>query len=286
MQDVFTKGIERWFAVKEFHVGIPTQDIDQNFSIEDFQSRIENFTRYSATLETGVGIALRFLAKARPLGGFAKGVGKWGGKLSRVGGVVGAASVLVPLVFEAIESKTTAADFYDALKPYASKSDLIGLKVSKAGSPSSLREDPEDQVLWTTVLVPVLYADELTPASIRERFDEFLESSGSLKRLGLRAKLVGNRARIYPLLVYFDRKKLEEDGETLWPLIFEESDKEGIKPRTLTHRDSWVEFKTQLSAGVVNVPERRAISEVFSEDDLHSVLEWGKADNDNPVSGK
>jgi hypothetical protein len=41
-----------------------------------------------------------------------------------------------------------------------------------------------------------------------------------------------------------------------------------------------------LSAGVVNVPERRAISEVFSEDDLHSVLEWGKADNDNPVSGK
>jgi hypothetical protein len=286
MQDIFTKGMERWFAVKEFHVGIPTQEIDQNFSTEDFQARIENFTKYSATLETTIGVALRLLARAKPLGRLAKGAGRWGGRVSKVGGVVGAASIVVPLLFEVLESKTTAADFYEALKPYISKSDLIGLKVSKARAPTSLKEDPEDKIFWATVLVPVIYADELAPASIRERFKEFLEASDSLKRLGLRAKLVGNRARIYPLLVYFDNKKLEEYRETLWPHIFEESEKEGLRPRTLSHRASWAEFKTYLSAGVVNVPGKRVISEIFDEDDLHSVLKWGRADNDKPSSGQ
>ncbi len=87
------------------------------------------------------------------------------------------------------------------------------------------------------------------------------------------------------MLVYFDRKKLEEDGETLWPHIFEESEKEGLRPRTLSHKPSWAEFKTYLSAGVVNVPGKRAISDVFNEDDLHSILEWGQAGNDNLVLG-
>jgi len=34
-----------------------------------------------------------------------------------------------------------------------------------------------------------------------------------------------------------------------------------------------------LSAGVLNISEEWAISEIFDEDDLHSVLKWGQSEN-------
>jgi hypothetical protein len=289
MQDIFSKGMERWFATKGFLVGTPSEEIDKSFSLEDLiskagdlRSRAGDYRKLFTSIGGALGVASRLLPYVSKLGALA---GRAGSLIGRLRGVAGTASTVIELLDFLIETKTTAPEFYDALKPYTSKSDLVGLKLSEARVPSRPREDPENKTFWATVLVPVIYADELAPASIMQRFDEFLQASDSLKQLGLRARFVGNRARIYPLLVYFDRKKLEEDGETLWPHIFEESEKEGLRPRTLSRKPSWAEFKTYLSAGVVNVPGKRAISDVFNEDDLHSILEWGQAGNDNLVLG-
>ena len=110
--------------------------------------------------------------------------------------------------------------------------------------------------------------------------DKFLGAAATLKRLGLRAKLIGNRASIYPLLVYLDGKKLEEDKEPLWPHVFEEEGPGSIRPRTRSDKSSWAPGpRAKLSAGVVNVPEGWVLSEVFDEDDLYSVLKWGQSES-------
>ena len=179
-----------------------------------------------------------------------------------------------------IDIGAAADDLYDALKPYASRAaDLIGLKISNPRVPSTLGENPRNKTFWNTVLIPVTYADDLTPDSVARRFDKFLGAADSLKLLGLRAKLVGNRASIYPLLVYFDSKKLEEDKESLWPQLFEKGS-EGIRPRTRSDKASCAPgLKAKLSAGVVNVPEEWVVSEVFDEDDLYSVLKRGESES-------
>jgi hypothetical protein len=41
------------------------------------------------------------------------------------------------------------------------------------------------------------------------------------------------------------------------------------------------EFKAYLSAGMVNVPDKQVISEIFDEDDLYSVLEWGQSESNS-----
>jgi len=144
--------------------------------------------------------------------------------------------------------------------------------------PSTLGGTPRNKTFWNTVLIPAIYADDLTPDSIARRFDTFLGAAASLKRLGLRAKLVGNRASVYPLLVYFDGKKLEEDEASLWPHLFEEEGPGGgVRPRTRSDKSSWAPGpRAKLSAGVVNVPEGWVLSEIFDEDDLYSVLRWGE----------
>jgi hypothetical protein len=175
-----------------------------------------------------------------------------------------------------IDIDATADDLYDALKPYASRADLIGLKISNARVPSTLGENPRNKTSWNTVLIPVTYADDLTPDSVARRFDKFLGAADSLKLLGLRAKPVGNRASIYPLLVYFDSKKLEEDKESLWPQLFEKGS-EGIRPRTRSDKASCAPgLKAKLSAGVVNASEEWV---VFDEDDLYSVLKPGESES-------
>src|SRR5215217_4152837 len=255
MQDIFTKGMNKWFALKEFQVGVPTEDIDQRSSFEDFLSRVDKV----GLLSTTVGRALGSLPYAH-----------------RVGGVAGTIILLSDFL---IDTKTYAADLYDALKPYVSRADLIGLKISNAKAWNTFREHPGNKTFWNTVLVPVIYADELAPDSILQWFDKFLQASAALKRLGLRVKLVGSRARIYPLLVYFDNQRFEEHRQVLWPEIFEEDDTEGVRPRYLSKKASWTpEFKAYLSAGMVNVPGKQVISEIFDEDDLYSVLEWGQSE--------
>jgi hypothetical protein len=281
-EDVFTRGMNRWFALKGFQIGVPTEDIDQSSGFEELQSRAKELTLLSTT----VGRALRSVPRAHRLKGFAARVGRSGaaagrigklggagGKVGKAGGIAGTAFLLSDLL---IDTKTTAADLYDALKPYMSRADLIGLKISDVKAWSIFREHPGDKTFWNTVLVPVIYADQLPPALILQWFDKFLQASGALKRLGLRLKFLGNRARIYPLLVYFDTSKFQEDKELLWPRIFEEGDTGGVRPRTLSMKASRApEFRGYLSAGVVNVPEKQVFSEIFDEDDLHSVLEWG-----------
>src|SRR5215218_3865081 len=266
MQDIFTKGMNKWFALKKFQVGVPTEDIDQRSSFEDFLSRVDKV----GLLSTTVGRALGSLPYAHRVGGVAAG------KVGKAGGVAGTIILLSDFL---IDTKTSAADLYDALKPYVSRADLIGLKISNAKAWNTFREHPGNKTFWNTVLVPVIYADELAPDSILQWFDKFLQASAALKRLGLRVKLVGSRARIYPLLVYFDNQRFEEHRQVLWPEIFEEDDTEGVRPRYLSKKASWTpEFKAYLSAGMVNVPGKQVISEIFDEDDLYSVLEWGQSE--------
>ncbi len=269
MRDNFTKGMQQWFALKGFQVGIPTEGIDQSLGFEDFQSRVKDFGKLAAALGGVVGI----LQRAGRLKGLATKAGRWGGAVGAVGAAISLSDLLV-------DTGATADDLYDALKPYASRADLIGLKISNARVPSTLRENPRNKTFWNTVLIPVIYADGLTPDSIAQRFDKFLGAADSLKRLGLRAKLIGNRASIYPLLVYFDSKKLEEDKELLWPQVFEEKGTEVIRPRTRSDKASWAPgMRVKLSAGVVNVSEEWVLSEIFDEDDLYSVLGWGQSEN-------
>lgn len=272
MQDTFTKGMQQWFALKGFQVGIPTEGIDQNLGVGNFQSKVKDFGKLAASL----GGAVRILQQAGRFGRLATKVGKWGGAVGAVGAAISLSDLL-------IDTGATADDLYDALKPYTSRADLIGLKISNARVPSTLREDPKNKTFWNTVLIPVIYADDLTPDSTTQRLDKFLGAADSLKRLGLRAKLIGNRASIYPLLVYFDSKKLEEDKEVLWPQVFEDKGTEGIKPRTRSDKSAWTPgLKVKLSAGVVNVSEEWVLSEIFDEDDLHSVLKWGQSENGSP----
>jgi hypothetical protein len=285
MQEVFTKGMNRWFALKEFQVGVPVEDIDQRSSFEELQSSINKV----GLLSTTVGRALNSLpntrrvgavaAKTGKLGGVTGRVGKLGGAAGKIGKAGGVAGTVVLLSDFLINTKTSAADLYDALKPYVSRADIIGLKISNAKAWSAFREHPGNKTFGNTVLVPVIYADELTPVSILEWFDKFLEASGALKRLGLRVRLVGSRAHIYPLLVYFDGQRFEEHLQGLLSEIFEEDNAQGVRPRTLGKRASWTpEFKAYLSAGMVNVAEKRVISEIFDDDDLYSVLEWGQSE--------
>src|SRR5918995_1490633 len=222
MQDIFTKGMNKWFALKEFQVGVPTEDIDQKTSFEDFVSRIDKV----GLLSTTIGRALGSLPHAHRVGGFAAKTGKLGGVAGRV----------VLLSDFLIDTKTSAADLYDALKPYVSRADLIGLKISNAQVWKTFREHPGNKTFWNTVVVPVIYADELAPDSILQWFDKFLQASAALKRLGLRLKLVGSRAHIYPLLVYFDSQTFEEHRQALSPEIFHEDDTEGVRPRYLSKR--------------------------------------------------
>ena len=72
MQDIFTKGMNKWFALKEFQVGVPTEDIDQKTSFEDFVSRIDKV----GLLSTTIGRALGSLPHAHRVGGFAAKTGK------------------------------------------------------------------------------------------------------------------------------------------------------------------------------------------------------------------
>src|SRR5919112_1485778 len=285
MQDVFKKGMNRWFALKEFQVGVPTEDIDQRSTFEELQTRINKV----GLLSTTVGRALNSLphsrrvgavaAKTGKLGGVTGRVGKLGGAAGKIGKAGGVAGTVVLFSDFLINTKTSAADLYDALKPYVSRADIIGLKISNAKAWSAFREHPGNKTFWNTVLVPVIYADELTPVLILEWFDKFLQASAALKRLGLRVKFVGSRAHIYPLLVYFDNQRFEEHRQALWPEIFEEDDTEGVRPRYLSKKASWTpEFKAYLSAGMVNVPGKQVISEIFDEDDLYSVLEWGQSE--------
>src|SRR5918992_298460 len=284
MQDVFTKGMYRWFALKEFQVGVPVEDIDHRSSFEELQSSINKV----GLLSTTVGRALNSLphtrrvgavaAKTGKLGGVTGRVGKLGGAAGKIGKAGGVAGTIVLLSDFLIDTKTSAADLYDALKPYVSRADLIGLKISNAKVWNTFNEHPGNKTFWNTVLVPVIFADELTPDSILQWFNKFLQASAALKRLGLRVKLVGSRAHIYPLLVYFDSQRFEEHRQALWSEILEEDNAQGVRPRTLGKKASWTpEFKAYLSPGMVNVPEKLVISEIFDEDDLYSVLEWGAA---------
>ena len=47
MQDVFTKGMNRWFALKEFQVGVPTDDIDiRDRALRSFNQRLTRLVRF------------------------------------------------------------------------------------------------------------------------------------------------------------------------------------------------------------------------------------------------
>lgn len=264
MQGIFTKGMQEWFERNQFQIGIPTEDTDQKKeSFGNFTTKFKDFEKLAKAVGIATG-ALR-LAKRFPK------LGPLGGAIGVVGGVLTLSDFLV-------DTGATADDLYNALKPYASRANLIGLKISDATMPSTLKDHPRNKTFWNTVLIPVIYADDLAPDSITQRFDKFLEAAPALKRLGLRAKLIGNRASIYPLLVYFDSQRFEEDKASLWPQISKEAGAEIMKsriPRIKAVRKPVL--KAKLSVGMVNVSDNQVLSEIFDEDDLYHVMEWGQS---------
>ncbi len=272
MQDIFTKGMQQWFHQNQFQVGIPTEGIDQKkWSLGDFNTRFKDFEKHAVAI-WGVAGALKLAERFRRFGPQA---GNLASAIGTIGGILALSDYL-------IDTGATVDDLYNALKPYASRADLIGLKISNAAVPNTLRDHPRNKTFWNTVLIPVIYADNLTPDSITQRFDKFLEAAPALKRLGLRAKLIGNRASIYPLLVYFESHRFEEDKESLWPRIFEEAGAESMKSRIPRMKASWTpELKAKLSVGVVNVSDDWVRSEIFDEDDLYHVFEWGQREESN-----
>ncbi|HEX8681866.1 MAG TPA: hypothetical protein VF707_06095 [Ardenticatenaceae bacterium] len=103
--------------------------------------------------------------------------------------------------------------------------DLFGFQV-KAGSP---------------MLVPVIYADTLTPEELFQRFEQFFELAEPLAEFGL--KLNGRPqgpALVYPLVVYFDAQKFAQDV----PLLL---------PRSHLKK---ILHMAAVDAGYINVPER------------------------------
>ncbi len=270
MQGMFTKGMEEWFKRNQFQVGIPARGIDQKkWNFRDFNTRFKDYEKLAGTI-WGVAGALKVAERFR----------KFGPQVGKLGGAIGAVSGVLMLSDFLIDTGATVDDLYNALKPYASRADLFGLKISDAAVPSTLRDHPRNKTFWNTVLIPVIYADNLTPDSITQRFDKFVEAAPALKRLGLRAKLIGNRASIYPLLVYFDSHRFEEDKGSLWPEISKEAGAESTKsriPRIKAVRTP--ELKAKLSVGMVNVSDNRVLSEIFDEDDLYHVLKWGQSED-------
>lgn len=270
MQGIFTKGMHEWFDRNQFRVGIPTKDIDQKeWSLGDFRTKFKDFEKLTVAIGGVTGV----LKLAERFRRFGPHVGKLGGAVGTVGGVLAVSDFL-------IDTGATADDLYNALKPYASRADLVGLKISNAAVPSTLKDHPRNKTFWNTVLIPVIYADDLAPDSITQRFDKFSEAAPALKRLGLRAKLIGNRASIYPLLVYFDSQRFEEHKETLWPQISKEAGAESTQSRTSKIKASWTPgLRAKLSVGMVNVSDKWVLSEIFDEDDLYHVLEWGQSES-------
>ena len=98
--------------------------------------------------------------------------------------------------------------------------------------------------LATVNLVPVIYADKLAANEIEERFDQFIEMAGPLTEFGPRLNFQSQGvANIFPLVVYFDHKTLEQHLPEVLP-------------------DAWqkrIMRRIYLQAHLVSVPERKVI---------------------------
>jgi hypothetical protein len=66
---------------------------------------------------------------------------------------------------------------------------------------------PEGVVDSQQFIIPLMYADSLTPKDVDERFDLFVEFAPSIANLGLRLNFQNLGLYIFPLLIYFDGKK-------------------------------------------------------------------------------
>jgi hypothetical protein len=83
-------------------------------------------------------------------------------------------------------------EIFDALIPLVSLSDILASKVDSS----------------TAVIVPVIFADGLTPKSLTRRVEELLDCLALEGFIGV---------RIYPLLIYFDSAKASKVRKALLP---------------------------------------------------------------------
>jgi hypothetical protein len=135
MQGIFTKGMQEWFDRNRFQVGIPTEGIDQEkWNLGDFRTRFKDFEKVAGVVG-GVAGAFKLAERFRRLGPH---VGKLGGAIGAVGMVLALSDFLIDTV-------ANADDLYNALKPYASRADLIGLRISNPRVPSALKDHPRDK---------------------------------------------------------------------------------------------------------------------------------------------
>lgn len=89
------------------------------------------------------------------------------------------------------------------LDPFVKLSDLVGLKI------------PEGVVESQQLIIPVIYADSLTPKDVDERFDLFVELAPSVANLGMRFNFQNQGLYIFPLLIYFDSKKYAQHSQKI-----------------------------------------------------------------------
>lgn len=124
-----------------------------------------------------------------------------------------------------LTSGNGSEELFQALVPYIPYADLLGSRLD----------------LQMVKLIPVIYADELDPHALEQRFDHFIEIAGPLTEFGPRLNFQSQgSANIFPLLVYFDQQKFAAQLPELLPFAWQKR----------------IMRRIYLMAGLVNVPEQ------------------------------
>lgn len=105
-----------------------------------------------------------------------------------------------------ITSGAGSKELFQALVPYFPLADLLGSKLQ----------------LEVVTLIPVVYADELDAAAVRQKLSDFIEMAGPLTEFGPRLNLQSQgSAHIQPLLVYFRPERFAADLPVLMPELWQ-----------------------------------------------------------------
>lgn len=123
-----------------------------------------------------------------------------------------------------ITSGSGSAELFQALIPYFPLADLLGSKLKQE----------------VVTVIPVIFADEVDPAALRQRLSDFIEMAGPLTQFGPRLNLQSyGYAIIQPLLVYFQPERFAAHLPELTPDLWQKR----------------IMRRVYLTAGMVNVAE-------------------------------
>lgn len=99
-----------------------------------------------------------------------------------------------------------AAGALDALAPFVPLADVLAWRIDGGAN----------------AVVPLIYADGISPETLSQRFARFLDLAEPLAELGVRLNLQSMASgNVYPLLVYFDRANFDAAVAALRPQGFQ-----------------------------------------------------------------